>query len=146
MNGMKHRIPKCEPLDLARVLIVNDDPTSRLTLQTLLQAGGYHVDFATTAAEAVGKLDGGVYQLVLSDLEMESPRAGLRVLAHAKLMEYQPATAIITTYQNSDASGMALNEVFVQPQDIPGLLSKVANLIAHRVNRVMRRQLRNSRN
>src|SRR5215813_8350161 len=88
-------------LDLARVLLVDDDPTSRLTLKTVLEAGGYHVDSAASAAEAVGKLDEGEYELVLSDLQMESPEAGLKVIAHARMMDYKPATAIVTTYQNS---------------------------------------------
>lgn len=134
-------------LDLARVLVVDDDPTVRLTLQTLLEAGGYYVDAAATAAEAVGKLDRQEYELVLSDLQMESPEAGLKVIAHAKMMDYKPATAIVTTYHdnfmrqsNSDRS------VLVEPEDIPGLLSKVANLIASRVNRRLNRQLKHSGN
>src|ERR1700756_1354554 len=86
--------------DLARVLLVDDDPASRLTLKTVLEAGGYAVDSAASAAEAVGKLDEGEYELVLSDLQMESPEAGLKVIAHARLMDYKPATAILTTYQN----------------------------------------------
>src|SRR6202140_1492156 len=88
-------------LELARVLLVDADPTSRLTLQTVLQAGGYHVDAAASAAEAVGKLDEQEYELVLSDLQMESPEAGLKVLAHARMMDYKPATAIVTTYQDA---------------------------------------------
>src|SRR5713226_1343560 len=88
--------------EVARVLVVDDDPTSRLTLQTVLEAGGYHVDSAASAAEAVGKLDEQEYELVLSDLQMESPEAGLKVLAHAKMMDYKPATAIVTTYQNAN--------------------------------------------
>src|SRR5947199_2405792 len=87
--------------DLARVLLVDDDPTSRLTLKTVLEAGGYSVDSAASAAEAVGKLDEGQYELVLSDLQMESPEAGLKVIAHARIMDYKPATALISTYQNS---------------------------------------------
>jgi CheY-like chemotaxis protein len=58
------------------------------------------VDAAASAAEAVGKLDEQEYELVLSDLQMESPEAGLKVLAHARNMDYKPATAIVTTYQN----------------------------------------------
>jgi len=88
-------------IELARVLLVDDDPTSRLTLQTVLEAGGYNVDAAASAAEAVGKLDDGEYELVLSDMQMESPESGLRVLAHAKSKDYRPATALVTTYHNS---------------------------------------------
>ena len=61
------------------------------------------MDAAASAAEAVGKLDERQYELVLSDLQMESPEAGLKVIAHARMMDYKPATALITTYQNGTA-------------------------------------------
>ncbi len=63
-------------LELARVLLVDDELSSRLTLQTLLEAGGYSVDVAGSAAEAFSKLDEGQYELVLSEAEVESPQAG----------------------------------------------------------------------
>src|SRR5580698_10720559 len=100
---MSH-LPHSLEYDLARVLLVDDDPTSRLTLKTVLEAGGYNVDSAASAAEAVGKLNEGQYELVLSDLQMDSPEAGVKVLAHARMMDYKPAMALITTYQNSKPS------------------------------------------
>ena len=42
-----------QELELARVLLVDDDLTSRLTLKTVLEAGGYAVDSAASAAEPV---------------------------------------------------------------------------------------------
>jgi CheY-like chemotaxis protein len=128
-------------LELARVLVVDDDLASRLTLQTVLEAGGYRVDAAATAAEAVGKMEDQEYQLVLSDLQMESPEAGLKVLAHAQMMDYKPATALITSYHNT-SEGRPNSRMLVEPQDVPGLLSKVANLIALRVTRRVQRELR----
>jgi CheY-like chemotaxis protein len=128
-------------LDLARVLVVDDDPASRLTLQTVLEAGGYRVDAAATAAEAVGKMDQEQYELVLSDLQMESPEAGLKVIAHAKMMDYKPATAIFTTYHGSAERPTRDRQVLVEPEDVPGLLGKVATLIAERVTRSVQRQL-----
>lgn len=128
--------------ELARVLLVDDDPTSRLTLQTLLRASGYRVDSAASAAEAVGKLDEQEYELVLSDLQMESPEAGLKVLAHARMMDYKPATAIVTTYQNARPQRQA--RMLITPEDIPGLLGKVANLISERAARRLRRELRHA--
>src|SRR5579883_2588000 len=126
--------------DLARVLLVDDDPTSRLTLKTVLEAGGYFVDAAASAAEAVGKLDEQQYELVLSDLQMESPEAGLKVLAHARLMDYKPATAILTTYQNRQTDSR--RPILIKPEDLPELLSKVADLISQRAARIVARQLR----
>jgi len=133
--------------ELARVLLVDDDPTSRLTLQTVLEASGYHVDSAASAAEAVGKLDEQEYQLVLSDLQMESPEAGLKVLAHARMMAYKPATAIVTTYQNAKSSHTTPQKqarTLVKPEDVPGLLAKVANLISERAARKVQREMRHA--
>ncbi|HZT38695.1 MAG TPA: response regulator [Bryobacteraceae bacterium] len=127
--------------ELARVLLVDDDPTSRLTLKTVLEAGGYAVDSAASAAEAVGKLEEREYELVLSDLQMESPEAGLKVLAHARMMEYKPAMALVTTYRNPKPDGQ--NEsVLIKPEDVPGLLTKVAELISERAQRRVHRELR----
>lgn len=133
---------RCLELEMARVLLVDDDPTSRLTLQTVLQAGGYHVDAAASAAEAVGKLEEQEYQLVLSALQMESPEAGLKVLAHARMMDYKPATSIVTTYQNSKP--IKQSHMLIKPEDIPELLGKVANLISERAARRMRREMRHA--
>ena len=133
--------------ELARVLVVNDDPASRLTLQTVLEAGGYRVDAAATAAEAVGKMDQQQYELILSDLQMESPEAGLRVLAHAELMTYEPATALVTTWQTSsprEQAGKA--RLLIATENIPGLLSTVAGLISKRATRMIERELRQRRN
>jgi CheY-like chemotaxis protein len=134
-------------IELARVLLVDDDPTSRLTLQTVLEAGGYRVDAAASAAEAVGKLEEQEYELVLSDLQMESPKAGLKVLAHARMMDYKPATAIVTTYQNAKPQNIkpkAQSRMLIKPEDVPGLLSKVANLISERAARRLERELRHA--
>jgi DNA-binding NtrC family response regulator len=130
---------------LARILLVDDDPTSRLTLQTVLEAGGYEVDSAASAAEAVGKLDEQVYELVLSDLQMESPEAGLKVLAHARIMEYKPATAIITAYRDSQNPVPAKkmpSTVLIEPEDLPELLGQVASLISERATRRLERELK----
>lgn len=129
-----------EAPELARVLVVDDDPASRITLQTVLEAGGYRVDGAATAAEAVTKMDDHEYELVLSDLQMESPEAGLRVLAHAQLMNYRPATALVTTWQSGDSS--TSGKMLIATEDIPELLSKVAGLISTRATRRVERELR----
>jgi CheY-like chemotaxis protein len=134
-------------LDLARVLVVDDDPTARLTLQTVLEAGGYRVDSAATAAEAVEKLEDEEYELVLSDMQMESPEAGLKVLAHAQIMAYKPATALVTTWHDSETGRRdAEGNVLIEPEDVPELLSTVATLIARRASRRVQRRLRQSRN
>lgn len=126
---------------MARVLLVDDDLTSRLTLQTILRAGGYWVDVAATAAEAIEKLDEGRYDLVLSDLRMESEDAGLRVLAHARTKEYKPATSLVRSELEVVPTGRP-SEVFVKTEGVPALLAKVADLLGDRARRRVARSLR----
>ncbi|HSW49335.1 MAG TPA: response regulator [Bryobacteraceae bacterium] len=137
-------------VELARVLLVDDDTSSRLTLQAVLRAGGYHVDTAASAAEAVSKLDGAEYELVLTDLHMESPESGLKVLAHARMMDYKPATALITTYRDSpppkSPPRKSARTVLIEPEDLPELLTKVAELVSERATRRVERGLRQARN
>src|ERR1035438_4233737 len=115
---MSH-LPRSFDYDLARVLLVDDDPASRITLKTVLEASGYNVDSAASAAEAVGKLEEGTYELVLSGLDLESPDAGLKVLAQARNMDYKPATALLKTYQNSvPAPSRRLSSILIKPEDI----------------------------
>ena len=130
-------------LDLAPVLVVDDDVASRLTLQTLLRAGGYNVDVASSAAEAIDKLDNSQYVLVLSDLGMKSPEEGLKVLAYARSKDYKPATASVTAYHGSGPLPTAREaDVVVETEDVPRLLTMVAELIGLRAIRRIRRQVR----
>jgi CheY-like chemotaxis protein len=130
-----------KPMRLARVLLADDNPTARLTLQTVLEAGGYRVDSAASAAEAMQKLDSEEYSLVLTDRDMESPDSGLRVIAHARTMDYKPATALINT--ELDAEGEQNKKAtLVAPEDIPGLLGQVADLISRRATRQISRDMK----
>jgi CheY-like chemotaxis protein len=132
-------------LELARVLLVESDVASRLTLQTLLQACGYVVDVAGSAAEAVSKLDEGSYELVLTDSHMESPEAGRGVLAYARRKEYKPATAVIRKQRDGSAREDRRNSsprMLVETEDVTTLLSKVAELISLRATRRSERALR----
>jgi DNA-binding NtrC family response regulator len=106
----------------------------------VLELGGYAVDCAASAAEAVGMMEESVYELVLSDMHLESPKAGLKVLAHARMMDYKPATALVTSQRNNQY--LDRSSVLIKPEDIPDLLSKVAELIGIRASRRVQREMR----
>lgn len=123
-------------LGLARVLVVHGDLAPRLTLKTILQAGGYAVDVAGSTSEALGKLDTNRYALVLTDTAPGS-RA---VLAYAKVKDYRPATATITSSDSESGvrrsrRGRGSHAVSVYTENIPLLLGKVADLIGLRASR-----------
>jgi CheY-like chemotaxis protein len=120
-------------LDLARVLVVHGELAPRLTLQTILQAGGYFVDVAGSASEALCKLDKNQYELVLSD----SVPGNQNLLAYARVKQYRPATAMITSYEPAlkRRDRRSPHEFSIRTQGVPNLLSKVADLIGIRASR-----------
>ena len=124
-------------LDLARVLLVHGELAPRLALRTILQAGGYSVDVAATPSEAISKLDEGRYELVLSDAEFGSRPAGRNVLAYARVKEYRPATALVTSYEPSQnhRPGRGKHHISIYTENLPGLLGEVAELIGVRASR-----------
>jgi CheY-like chemotaxis protein len=129
---VKHRA-----LELARVLLVHGDLAPRLALQTILQAGGYSVDAAASPAEALAKLDEGKYDLVLTDSDLGSEAASRNVLAYARVKDYHPATAVITSRHASPRvrSGRDTHEMSIYAENLPLLLGKVADLIGVRAIR-----------
>jgi len=124
-------------LDLARVLLVHGELAPRLALQTILEAGGYSVDVAASPAEALSKLDEGRYALVLSDARFDSTnQLGRNVLAYARVKEYRPATALITSSQmNRPRVARHSHELSVYTENLPNLLEEVAELIGLRAIR-----------
>ena len=121
---------KC--LDLARVLLVHGELAPRLALQTILQAGGYSVDAAASPAEAMFKLDEGRYELVLAD-----HRFSADVLAYARVKEYRPATAAVSSSEAEYETPMSRIDplMSVHTEDVSGLLENVAELIGLRASR-----------
>ena len=132
--------PRAVVPEMARVLLVDDDPTSRLTVQTILEAGGYRVDSAASAAEAYAKLEKREFELVLSDADLQSASGENEVLAHARTMDYRPATAMFRA--SYDAVNEPVERLRIESEDVEGLLTKVANLIGSRASRRLSRELR----
>ena len=126
-----------QSLDLARVLVVHGELAPRLALQTILQAGGYTVDVAASPAEALTKLDEGTYELVLSDAQFGTGEAGPDLLAYARVKEYRPATALITSNEPPLRRRYARQRqhVSIYTENLPHLLGKVAELIGVRASR-----------
>jgi len=122
-------------LELARVLLVHGDLAPRLALQTILQAGGYLVDAAASPAEALTKLDEGQYDLVLTDSDLGSETAGRNVLAYARVKDYHPATAMVTSWHPSPEMPGEGHEMSIYAENLPRLLGEVAELIGVRASR-----------
>ena len=85
-----------------RILLVDDDLAVLLTLKAVLELQGFEVETAGSSAEAVTRMESGVYQMVISDLRMETEEAGLEVIRTARRQAYNPATALLTAFPPSE--------------------------------------------
>jgi CheY-like chemotaxis protein len=137
--------PKRRRQRVARVLLADTALASRLALKSILSTAGYAVSGAATAAEAVGKLNEGEYQLVLADLRAESEEAGPRLLAYARQKEFRPATALIES-DISETTGLPRqgaqpfrSAVHISNENVYHLLDRVAELISQRADRRIKR-------
>jgi CheY-like chemotaxis protein len=87
-----------------RILLVDDDLAVLLTLKAVLELNGFEVETASSSAEAVARMESNVYQMVISDLHMETEEAGLEVIRTARRQPYYPATALLTAHPPSGES------------------------------------------
>jgi CheY-like chemotaxis protein len=127
---------------VARVLLADAELASRLALKTILSVAGYAVSGAASAAEAIGKLDKGEYELVLADLRGESEDAGPGVLAYARQKEFRPATALITSKMSEAmVSSDEEQSIHISNEDVFHLLDRVAALISQRAGRRAARKI-----
>ena len=127
--------------EVARVLLMEDDVTARLTLQAILQASGYTVDSAASAAEAMDKLERDQYALVLCGMREDVHDECRRVIKLARAQEYKPATAFLTASGGQSRRSKS-DRLLIETEDVPALLTKIADLLADRAAVRSRRNVR----
>jgi DNA-binding NtrC family response regulator len=81
-----------------RVLLVDDDESVLLTLKAVLELHRFDVDTAISATDACAKLQTGTYEMVVTDIRMETEDAGFQVVHTAQQQTYRPVTAVLTAY------------------------------------------------
>jgi len=81
-----------------RILLVDDELAILLTLKAILEMNGFEVETAHSGREAIQRLNDSEYQMVITDMRMETETAGYDVVRAAKKQSYNPATAILTAF------------------------------------------------
>ena len=116
-----------------RILLVDDELPILLTLKTILEMNGFEVETAGSSAEAIKKLKSGVYNMVITDLKMESEDSGYEVIAVAKQQKYNPATAILTAYPTlgNDWRTQGAQSLLVKPVGTEDLLRQIEALLVN---------------
>jgi CheY-like chemotaxis protein len=136
-----------------RILPVDDDLAVLLTLKAVLEFHGFEVETAGSSAEAFARIESGVYQMVISDLRMETEEAGL-VIRAARRQTYDPAIALLTAYPPSaeprygatrlepeeDWTGENSESLLIKPIGTGDLLRQVEALLIRQADKQARRR------
>lgn len=80
---------------MRRLLLVEDDPALQFTIQTALEEKGYEVDAVSTTGDAIDRLRGNPYPIVISDIYIDE-RTGLDVLHEARKLDPRCAVILMT--------------------------------------------------
>jgi DNA-binding response OmpR family regulator len=94
----------------------------------------FEVDTAASAKEAEQKLKSGVFEMVITDMRMETETAGYDVIRAARQQSYDPATAILTAYPSlgNEWQSKGAQSLLVKPVNTHELLRQIeALLVTH---------------
>jgi CheY-like chemotaxis protein len=118
-----------------RILVADDEEVIRQTVRDVLAPYGCLVDVAADGAEAIAKIEGGRYELVISDIKMPGAD-GYSVFAAAKAADPQTQVILITGFGYDPnhsvvrASEKGLSAVLMKPFRVKQLLSECRSALS----------------
>jgi DNA-binding response OmpR family regulator len=112
-----------------RVLLVDDEVTVLLTMKAVLEISGFDVDTAASAREGKSKLKLREYQMVITDMRMESDASGREVIQAARNAPYHPAVALLTAFPDDDWADMGADKMLVKPMQTAILIKQIEKLL-----------------
>ncbi len=119
-----------------RVLVADDQPSIRQTIQAILARCGCVVDAAADGAEACALLAGeSRYDLVISDIKMPH-KNGYEIFSMAQKLGHAPPVILMTgfgydpAHSITRASQEGLREVLCKPFKVDQLMTAIRKAIA----------------
>ena len=91
------------------VLVVDDEPSNRVTLERLLARDGFHVLHAESGREAMEQLRRHSVDVVLTDLKMPG-MSGLDLLKAVRTLDPDIEVVVMTAYGTVEAAVEAMKE------------------------------------
>src|SRR5436190_6464313 len=119
----------------ARLLVVDDEESLRITTAAILEREGYVVDTASSGDEAIALLEKLDYDLVLTDLHMEGGD-GHSVLSQIRREAPLTISVVLTGFASVESAIAALQEgaydYLIKPCDIDSMKHTIRRGVEHR--------------
>src|SRR5579862_5916557 len=116
-----------------RILVIDDEPDIRESLEALLAGESYRVDLAPNATDGQRLLETSAYDLILLDLMMPD-KSGMQVLEEIRARDSETPVFMITAYGSVqvavDALKRGANDYFPKPWDNEKLLIEIERMIS----------------
>jgi signal transduction histidine kinase len=97
------------PQGKARLLVVDDEESVALTVSEVLRLEGYEVEMVLSGEEAIARLQGVQYDLVLTDLHMEGGD-GISVLAEVRRTTPMTIAIVLTGFASLESAIAAMRQ------------------------------------
>jgi two-component system, response regulator RegA len=127
---------------MPRVLIIDDEEDVRTAVERRLRREGYEVEQAATQAEALEKIAGAhpSYDIVITDMVMDEPNTGMKVLEAALTRDVFTEVLVLTAYGNvaNAVECMKRGAFDYVEKNIPGV--DVYELLILKMNQAMERR------
>ncbi|MCC6445440.1 MAG: response regulator [Armatimonadetes bacterium] len=127
---------------MLRMLVVDDEEEVRNAIGRRLRREGYEVATAESEAEAARKLSEAAqpYDVVVTDMVMESPQSGLNVLLQAVTGDIFTEVIVLTAYGNisNAVESMKRGAFDYLEKNVPGV--DVYELLASKVRQAAARR------
>jgi PAS domain S-box-containing protein len=118
--------------DRKRILIVDDDESTRRTLTLIFEMKGYEIETAETGCEALEKARDRAFNLAILDLRLPD-MDGVELLTPLKDAQPDIALIMVTGYASVKTAIRALNDgasgYITKPVDMEEVLAKVRDLL-----------------
>jgi ActR/RegA family two-component response regulator len=118
----------------AKLLLVDDDETIRLTLGIILRKHGFQVTVAATVTEALKHISSELFDVLLSDLHMPGAGDGLTVVSAMRHANPKAVTILLSSFPHMDAAAQAIllqtDEILVKPMDVKMLVDAIKQRLA----------------
>jgi DNA-binding NtrC family response regulator len=127
---------------MGKILVVDDEDDVRLSIERRLKREGHEVNIAGPQAEASASIESAEpsYDVVLTDMLMESPSSGVEVLKAALAKDVFTEVMILTAYGNvaNAVECMKMGAFDYVEKNIPGV--DVYELICIKIDQAMERR------
>jgi CheY-like chemotaxis protein len=130
----------------ARILVIEDDDSQKMLLASILQGQGYVVETASDGLEAVRRIRGGCFDLVLVDFHLPEfdGLAVARMVHNLMAQAARPRMIAITATparlrETEKLADLIFDEIAEKSSDFQGLIRSVDRLLRSSPNPVSRR-------